>query len=152
MKALIASLVMFAASVSMANTVVSADIAFNNGDGFGVTMANIQDVCWKDGMFYLDSTSVNICSGSEANEECEWVTLTDLYAPTSFEAAVYECSGSDANEECAWTTKTFNQPRTQNVPVYEVETEAGDTQWTFVGRQSYTVPACGGAMPPVDAN
>lgn len=167
MKAIISLIAVMAASVAFAKTDVQAmswaeilsdsslttynDLIFNNGPGLGTSFkrSTASDVCHDGAMIYGGKTRVQVCSGDDNEENCEFVTVK-LKTPYRVSFKTQVCSGDDNDENCKWVTKTRVQTPNRKIAVYKKGLNDKGNDF-FIAKKAYVIPFCDG-LSPVPAN
>ena len=167
MKAIISLIAVMAASVAFAKTDIQAmswaeilsdsslttsnDLIFNNGPGLGTTYKRSTDasVCHDGAMIYGGKTRVQVCSGSDNDENCEFVSVK-LKTPFRVQFKTQVCTGSDNDENCKFVTKTRVQTPNRKIAVYK-KGQSDNSNDQFIAKKAYVIPFCDG-LSPVPAN
>ena len=165
MKALLSIMTVLAATVAFARVDIQSmtwgeilsdsslkagnSLVFQNGPGLGATYKAPTDrgVCHDGTFIYGGTTNIQVCSGSDNDENCEWVSVK---LKTPYEYDLLTCAptgGSD--DDCEWQTKTVKQYPEQRVSVFKKA--SGDDSDKFLGKKDYTIPFCAD-LTPVPAN
>ena len=167
MKAIISLIAVMAASVAFAKTDIQAmswaeilndsslttynDLQFNKGAGLGTTFkgSTSADVCLDGAMIYGGTSKVQVCTGSDNDENCEFVTVK-LKTPFRVQYQTQVCKGSDNDEQCEWVTKTRVQLPNRKIAVYK-KGQSDDLNDSFIAKKAYRIPFCSD-LAPVPAN
>ena len=127
------------------------DLIFNNGPGLGTTYkrSTSKDVCHDGAFIYGGTARVQVCSGSDNDENCMFRTVKLKTAfKTQYKTQV--CQGSDNDDNCQWVTKVRVQTPNRNIAVYKKATSDNGSD-SFIARKGYVIPFCAG-LGQVDAN
>ena len=167
MKALVSLLTVLVATAAFAKTDLSTmswaeilsdkslttynDLIFMNGPGLGTTFkrSTSKDVCHDGSYIYGGKTRIQVCQGSDDDNNCEFVTVKLKTAfVTKYTTLV--CEGSDNDENCQHVVKTRVQTPNRNIAVYK-KADDSDQSDAFIARKGYVIPFCAG-LKPVPAN
>ncbi len=154
MKALITMMTVLAASVAFAGTDIQAmswgeilsnpglqtgnSLVFQNGAGLGATYKSPTDrgVCHDGEFIYGGTTRVQVCSGSDNDENCEWVSVK---LKTPYQYDILTCASTGDDDDCNWVKKSVVQTPNQMVSVFK---KKSDQDLDYLGKKAYTIPFC----------